>query len=176
MTDGERPSGSDSFEKAKAALDTATAVKPPTAEEAVAAAGGEGTAWDKPAPTGPPGMMKKQYPEWLQPIVRHLKQVIADETPFAEMCLERAVEIFQDVHNRGLVGIDHFADVAGGGGGGGSTRANIMAGAAAFAVEFYKQCTIALNQREVEFKAAWNETMALKKLQDDKKIVTVGPT
>jgi len=173
MSEGERPPGASSFEKAKAALETA--VKPVTAEEDLAAAGGERPAdWDKPAPTGPPSRTKRQYPAYFQPILQHLNQVIADETPFAELCLERAVLIFQGVHDGGLVGIDHFADVAGGGGGA-STRANLMAAAAPFAVEFYKQCTIALNQREAEFKAAWEETMALKKLEDAKKITIIGP-
>lgn len=171
MSGEQRPSGPDSFEKAKAALES---IAPPivTPEVSVAREGGEGTKWDKAAPTGPPGAVQTQYAPWFQPILKHFRQIVTDESVFAELCLERALDIFKRVHDKGLVGIDHFADAAGGGGG--ATRTNLAAAAVPFAVEFYKQATVSLNQRQDEFNAAWNETLALKKLDDGNKLTIVG--
>lgn len=155
-------SGSGSFEKASAELEAAGVAPEVT--------------WDKESPTGPPGMVRtRKYADWFQPILRHFQQIVDDESPFAELCLARAIKMVEEIHNSGLVGIDHFPE-AGGGGGGGATRTNLVTASMPFACEFYRQATHSLMNRKDEFEAAYNEALALKKLVDGKKIVVAGKT
>ncbi len=157
MKDGERRQQAGTFEEAKAALESSPAPE---------------TKWDKEAPTGPPTPARRAYPEWLEPLVKTFKGIVADEGLLADLCLEKAIDIVQFNHDRGLAGIDYFPEANPGAMP--ANRTSIVAMSVPFAVEFYKQCVQACNSRADELKVAYNEAMAIRAIEEKKRIVVSG--
>lgn len=154
---GEKRNGEDSLERARERLEAAG----PAPE----------TTWDKESPTTPPNASQPTHPDWFMPILGVFLETIADEASFAELCLDRALKMVEEAHNRGMVGIDHFPEAAGAGAA--PTRTSLVAAAMPWAVEFYKQCMGALSipERTEKLKAAYNESMALRKLAQKQQLV-----
>lgn len=103
--------------------------------------------WDKDAPTGPPTPVVDDYPEWFKPVHAWFQKVVLDESVVAKLCLERAAEIVEKVHNAGMVGTDYFPTAEGGGG---LNRTGTVAMAVPLAVEIYRQVSTSIEKREAE--------------------------
>jgi len=111
--------------------------------------------WDKDAPTGPPIPQERQFPEWFTPVYVWLKQIVQDESLVADLCLERAIDIVEFNHARGMVGIDYFAE-----GGGTPARTSTVAMAVPLAVELYRQTAASIAKREAELEKVVKDARA----------------
>jgi hypothetical protein len=125
----------------------------------------ERTIWDKAAPTGPPTPVVRRVPRHLEKIYAWIRQIVADEGMVADLALERAIEIVQFQHDRGLVGIDYFPEANPGGMA--ATRMNMVALAVPLAVEIYKQAEGSIGQKADEFTELVKEAALLAKATKD---------
>lgn len=140
-----------SFEEARKVLVLPPGVEPPATAQEVR--------FDRPAPTAPPGRPVLKIPPWFAEVYAWIGGIVADEGVVLDICLERATQIVQGIHDRGLVGIDHFPEVQGGMA---PTRMNMVAVAAPLAVELYKQVLASINERKGEFAALLARAQDLK--------------
>lgn len=137
----EKSSGRSSFDEVKRLLVLPPGTEPPASAQEIR--------FDKAAPTAPPGNIDLKIPPWLAEVYGWIGSIVADEAVVLDICLDRVVQIVQGVHDRGLVGIDHFPEAYPGGMA--PTRMNMVAVAAPLAVELYKQVLAAINERKGEF-------------------------
>jgi len=100
-------------------------------------------AWDKPAPSTPPGgQLTRNLPQELRLIEEWLQGLAADEGLLLDICLERAIRIVEYNHNAGAVGIDLMNDSW--------NRATILQLATPLALKLYDACDKALPERRTE--------------------------
>ena len=126
----------------------------------------QGTVWDKEAPKGPPTPETRQVPGWFNDVYQWMQGLVNDEGLILDLCLERALQIVQFNHDRGLAGIDYFPE-ANGNGGGAPNRATFLHISSPLAVELYKQVLTSIDRNKDEFKrlvaAALEKKAALEK-------------
>jgi len=96
----------------------------------------EGTVWDKPGPTAPPGTPRENVPDWFLPVRAYLENLVSEESIVLDLSYRKAFEIVDGTYRRGAVGIDCFVDETGSGGG---SRIQVARAAAPLAVELYRQ-------------------------------------
>jgi hypothetical protein len=99
------------------------------------------------APSGPPTPMARQVPDWFRPVYEWINGVVRDEGLVLDLCLERAIEIAEFNHNRGMVGIDHFMENQI------PPRTQMVAFAVPLATELYRQVLASIDQHKGEFSA-----------------------
>lgn len=109
-----------------------------------------GTRFDKDAPKGPPEPEVRRVPEWFEDVLKWLQGTVNDEGLILDLCLERAIQIVEFNHNRGMAGIDYFPE-ANGNGGISASRIQFTAIAAPLAAELYKQVLAAVMKNNAEF-------------------------
>lgn len=69
----------------------------------------DGTQWDKPAPTRPPGAKGIEMPPHLKELSAFFQEIVLSEGLVLEMCLDHTIDMVTDAVNRRLVGTDNFA-------------------------------------------------------------------
>lgn len=111
-------------------------------------AGKEGTVFDKPGPTGPPGETKRQLPPHLQKIVKFFSSIIADEGLLLDLCMDRATEIVEFNYRKRAAGVDMMGEVS---------PINFIGPAAMITVELYREVLKSISGREEEYKAILEE-------------------
>jgi len=110
--------------------------------------GKEGTVFDKPGPTGPPGEAKRQLPPHLQKIVKFFSSIIADEGLLLDLCMDRATEIVEYNYRKRAAGVDMMGEVS---------PINFIGPAAMITVELYREVLKSISGREEEYKAILEE-------------------
>lgn len=103
---------------------------------------GEGTHWDKPAPTDNPTIAPRAIPKHLLKIVNFFQGIVMDESLVLDLCLERSMEIVQQNVLKKTVGIDQFQEF-------GPMQYAAVAGP--LTVELYKQVLQSIKDREGEY-------------------------
>lgn len=136
------------YEAAKSAIKAQGA--PP-----LTAIGGEGapdgTRWDRPAPTGPPGAQGIEIPPHLKEISSFFQEIVLSEGLVLEICLDEAINMVTDAVNRRLVGTDNYAG-DGENNIGPFTPTHYAGIAAPLAVELYKNVVLSIGAQEDRYK------------------------
>lgn len=107
----------------------------------------EGTVFDRPAPTAPPGIPREDVPDWFRPVRKYLSTLVSEEAVVLDLAYRKAFEIVDGTYRQGAVGIDCFIDETGPGGG---SRISLARAAAPLAVELYRQVIEALGTVRAE--------------------------
>lgn len=110
--------------------------------------GKEGTVFDKPGPTGPPGEAKRQVPPHLQKLVKFFSSIIADEGLLLDLCMDRATSIVEFNYRKRSAGVDMMGEVS---------PLNFIGPAAMLSVELYKEVLKNISGREKEYQAILEE-------------------
>ena len=109
------------------------------------------------APKMPPVVAERKVPEWFEPVYRWMKGVVYDEGVLLDLCMDKAIEIAEFNHNRGLVGIDHFVENSI------PPRTQMMMFGVPLAVELYRQALKSIENNKVEFEALVKEALKNKR-------------
>lgn len=102
----------------------------------------DGIHWDKPAPTAPPGDMKRSVPKHLLKIAEFLGNIVADEAFLLDLCVDRAVEVVNFNCRKRMVGVDLLQDQ------GQMHPFNIVAAATPLAIELYRESLKSVEQQK----------------------------
>ena len=116
--------------------------------------GQEGTAFDKPAPTGPPQPMVREIPPHLKKIIEFFSGIIADEGLLLDLCVDRAVGIVEYNYKKRAFGSDFFSGEQ-------PTPMHFIMTAGPLATELYKQVLESIKGRVEEY------TKLLQEAQDE---------
>ena len=116
--------------------------------------GQEGTAFDKPAPTGPPQPMVREIPPHLKKIIEFFSGIIADEGLLLDLCVDRAVGIVEYNYKKRAFGSDFFSGEQ-------PTPMHFIMAAGPLATELYKQVLESIKGRVEEY------TKLLQEAQDE---------
>ena len=106
--------------------------------------GGEGTVFDKAAPTGPPTPSTRNIPPHLHDIEKFFEDIIADEGLLLDCALDRAMEIVQFNCAKRRAGADFFAAEP-------PTPEGLAALSAGLAIELYRQSLVSIKDRLPEY-------------------------
>ena len=106
--------------------------------------GQEGTAFDKPAPTGPPQPMVREIPPHLKKIIEFFSGIIADEGLLLDLCVDRAVGIVEYNYKKRAFGSDFFSGEQ-------PTPMHFIMTAGPLATELYKQVLESIKGRVEEY-------------------------
>jgi len=113
--------------------------------------GKEGTAWDKPAPDGPPNPPTRSIPPHLKKVIRFFESIIADESLLLDLCVDRAVSIVKFNYEKRLVGQEMLMEQP--------TTGHFIQMAAPLATELYKQVLASVEANQAEYNAIREEAM-----------------
>ena len=112
--------------------------------------GGEGTVFDKPAPTAPPQAPVREIPTHLKKIVQFFSEIIADEGLLLDLCVDRAVGIVEYNYKKRAFGSDFFQGEQ-------PTPIHFIMTAGPLATELYKQVLASIAGRADEYAAILKE-------------------
>lgn len=110
----------------------------------------EGTTWDKPAPTRPPGAKGVEIPPHLSEVHEFFQEIILSEGLVLELCLDQAIEMVTNAVNRRLVGTDNFTG-DGDGAGGPFTPAHYAGIATPLTIELYKNVLLSIDSQKATY-------------------------